>query len=73
LAQITADYNLAMYNRLTEMLQLEVEGNPSFEINKIAEVTGSTFSGIGTSDWFIYQCRHNFSPNGYTVDMTLTK
>ena len=73
LAQTTADYNLVMYNRLTEILQLEVEGNPSLEINKIAEVTGSTFSGIGTSDWFIYQCRHNFSPNGYTVDMTLTK
>jgi len=73
LAQTTADYNLVMYNRLTEMLQLEVEGNPSLEINKIVEVTGSTFSGIGTSDWFIYQCRHNFSPTGYTVDMTLTK
>jgi len=73
LAQTTADYNLTRFNRLTEVLQLEVEGNPNLEINKIAEITGSTFSGIGTSDWFIYQCRHNFSPSGYTVDITLTK
>ena len=72
-AQTTADYNLDLYNRLTEVVQMEVEGDPTLEINQIIEVTGSTFTGIGTSDWFLYQLRHNFSPNGYTVNMTLTK
>ena len=76
-AQTTADYNLALYNRLTETLSLNVEGNPNVMARKIATVTLSEFtSGVGggsTSDWFIYQCNHNFGSRGYTVDMLLTK
>lgn len=76
-AQLTADYNLALYNRLTETLSLNVEGNPAVMARKIASVTLSEFtSGVGggsTSDWFIYQCNHNFGSMGYTVDMMLTK
>lgn len=72
-AQTAADYNLAMYNRLTEVLSMTVEGNPNIAPRKIAQVTGSAFSGIGTADWFILQVNHTFNTQGYTVDMTLSK
>ncbi|MFA9409078.1 MAG: hypothetical protein ACERKJ_09620 [Candidatus Dadabacteria bacterium] len=73
LAQTTADYNLELYNRLTEVLAMEVEGDPDITARAICTVTGSAFSGIGTSDWFIYSCRHNFGVQGYTVSLNLTK
>lgn len=72
-AQRTADYNLELYNRLTEVLNAQVEGDPDIEARKIATVTGGTFTGIGTDDWFIYQCSHKFSPQGYTTDMVMVK
>ena len=72
-AQLTADYNLELYNRLTETLNMTVEGDPDITARKIATVTTSSFTGAGTGDWFIYQCTHNFGQRGYTVDMLLTK
>ena len=73
MAQTTANYNLALYNRLTETLSMSVEGDPNIAPRKIAQVTGSSFSGIGTDDWFILQTNHTFNSQGYVVDMTLSK
>lgn len=72
LAQTTANYNLELYNRLTETINLSVEGDPDIEVNKIAEVIGSAFTTV-SGLWFIYQCNHKFGQQGYTVDMILTK
>lgn len=71
-AQTTADYNLELYNRLTESISLSVEGDPDIEVNKIADITGSTFTTV-SGLWFIYQCNHRFGQQGYTTDMVLTK
>ena len=73
MAQTTADYNLALYNRLTETINMSVEGDPDITAREICTVTTSSFIGAGTDDWFIYQCTHNFGQSGYVVDMVLTK
>ncbi len=76
-AQTTADYNLALYNRLTETVNLTIEGNPNVTCREIAELTMSEFtSGVGggtTDDWFIYQVQHQFGQRGFTTNMVLTK
>ena len=76
-AQTTADYNLALYNRLTETVNLTIEGNPSVTARQIAELTMSEFTsgepGGDTDNWFIYQVQHQFGTRGYTTNMMLTK
>lgn len=76
-AQTTADYNLALYNRLTESVNLSIEGNANITAREIAELTMTEFtSGIvggTTDDWFIYQVQHQFGARGFITSMTLTK
>ncbi len=76
-AQTTADYNLALYNRLTETVNLSIEGNANVTVREIAELTMTEFTsgsvGGDTSDWFIYQVQHQFGQRGFTTNLTLTK
>jgi len=72
LAQTTADYNFDLWNRLTEVVQLEIEGDPTVIARQIATVTGSAFTGV-SGDWFIYQARHDFGLRGYTTEVHLTR
>jgi len=76
-AQTTADYNLTLFNRLTESVNLSVEGNANVTARQIAELTMTEFtSGVGggtTDDWFIYQVQHQFGARGFSTNMTLTK
>jgi hypothetical protein len=71
-AQRTADFNLALYNRLTEVVSMTVEGSGALEARKFVDITGSTFTTV-SGLWFIYSVQHKFGGGGYTVDMHCTK
>jgi hypothetical protein len=76
-AQTTADYNLTLFNRPTETVNLSIEGNANVTARQIGELTMTEFTsgevGGDTSDWFIYQVQHQFGARGFTTNMTLTK
>lgn len=71
-AQRTADFNLELYNRLTQVVSMTVEGNPNLEARKFVDITGSAFTSV-TGLWFIYSVQHKFGDGGYTVDMHCTQ
>jgi hypothetical protein len=72
LAQTAANYNLALYNRLTESLTIEIIGNWNVKPRLFANVTDSFTNTSGM--WFIYQVEHNFGEGqGYTQNITLMK
>jgi len=71
-AQRTADFNLELYNRLTQVVSMTVEGDPSLEARKFVDITGSTFTTV-SGLWFIYSVQHKFGNQGYTVDMHCTQ
>jgi hypothetical protein len=67
-----ASYNLDKLNRLTEMLTIVVEGNPSLEARKVItmnSITYPTYSGL----WYIYSCDQTFSTTGYITKLELRK
>ena len=71
-AQQAANINLALLNRLTETVNISVEGDWNVRPRLFATVTDS-FTGV-SGKWFIYQVQHNFSNDtGYTQDITLTR
>jgi hypothetical protein len=74
-ADETARVNLELMNRLTESLQLEVEGNYQIEPRKFANVVVSdTDISLAVSGlWFIYQVEHRLDQSGYKCNVTLVK
>jgi hypothetical protein len=70
-AQQIADLNLARFNRLTESLNLQVEGNYRITPRLWADITNS-YLGI-SGDWFIYQVEHSFDSSGYVCNITATR
>ena len=71
-AQRTADFNLELYNRLTQVVSMTVEGDPTLEARKFVDITGSSFTGV-SGLWFIYSVQHQFGSMGYIVDMHCTQ
>jgi hypothetical protein len=71
-AQRTADYNLELYNRLTELVSMEVEGDASITAREIATVQGSSFTTV-SGEWFIYAVRHTFGQQGFTTSLNLVR
>ena len=72
MADDSADYNLALYNRLTEVVRLDILGNPSIRARKTVNVK-EWFTGV-KGDWFVYSCTHRIDENGgYTTQMHLLK
>ena len=71
LAQLVADYNLARFNRLTEGLTLQIEGDWQVKPRLFATVT-DTYTGT-SGDWFIFQVDHSFGAGGYTMNVVLVK
>ncbi|KKN65313.1 hypothetical protein LCGC14_0482960 [marine sediment metagenome] len=72
LTSSAANYNLALYNRLTESLTVEIIGDWNVKPRLFANVTDS-FTGT-SGMWFIYQVEHQFGQgSGYTQNITLTK
>jgi len=71
-AQSSANYNLQLYNRLSEQLSVKIEGHHEFMARKVVTVD-ERILGI-TGNWYIYSAEHMFSPQtGYTISMELRK
>lgn len=70
LAQKTADYNLALLNRLTESVRITVEGDPNLQTRKTINVTDSDIN----NRFYIFSCRHSISAgSGYITELELTR
>lgn len=68
-AQLAAEYNLELYNRLDRVVSCEALGNPHLHVNAIVTVTEAN-TGV-SGDWFVYNISHSFSEGGYTMRMVL--
>lgn len=74
-AQAAADNNLALMNRLTESVMLEIEGDYEIAPRKFVVLT-ITDSEIGlalSGNWFIYQVEHSVDKSGYKCNVVLTR
>lgn len=71
MADDAADYNLALYNRLTETLKLDIEGNASIRARDTVTVT-EPFTGVN-SDWFVYSVQHRVDESGFVTSLHLMK
>lgn len=71
LAQLCADYNLARFNRLTESLVLQLEGDWHVKPRLFATITDAYTETSG--NWFIYQVNHSFGSGGYVMNVVLVK
>lgn len=71
LAQQVASLNLTLFNRLTESVNLQVEGDYSIEPRKFAAIT-DTYLGI-SGNWFIYAVEHAVDNSGYTCNVNLVR
>jgi hypothetical protein len=71
MAQQAADYNLDLLNRLTQRVNLTMEGTTGVVPRKIATVT---VPGIGVSGkWYVYAVEHKLDKSGYTTNLELRK
>jgi|SRR3990172_7433178 len=68
-AQDSADYNLALLNRLTQEVNLAVIGNPDLSARNTITLTDDMYSLSG--EWYIYQLEHTWSKNGFITTMSL--
>lgn len=69
MAQLSAQYNLELYNKLTRSVNAEILGDHTVHVNDIVTVT-ETYTGV-SGDWFVYGTSHSFNQSGYTVRLTL--
>jgi hypothetical protein len=74
-ANEAASSNLDLMNRLTESLQLEVEGDYRIEPRKIVNVVvnDAPISLAVSGLWFVYQVEHRLDQSGYRCNVTLVK
>lgn len=70
MAQGSCDYNLALYNKLTEALHVDIEGNPHVRGRQTVHVTEPFTERDG--DWFCYSVQHNLSVNNATFQTSLS-
>lgn len=71
LAQAAADFNLILYNRLTESCTLTVMGDPTIRARQFIQVEDD-YTGT-TGYWFIHDVTHSIGSDGYICKLTLTK
>ena len=69
MAQSSCDYNLTLYNKLTEALHVEIEGDQTVRARETVHVT-EAFTGVD-SDWFVYSARHRLDAEGATYQTSL--
>ena len=70
MASQSAAYNLQLYNKLTEQVRVDIEGDPTLKVNDTVHVTHAPLSI--DSDWFVYSLNHDFG-NIFTTTMVLRK
>lgn len=71
LADQVSSLNLTLLNRLTESVNVQVEGDYRIEPRKFATIT-DTYLGI-SGDWFIYAVEHTIDRSGYVCNVSLVK
>lgn len=71
MAQSAADYNLDLYNRLTEQVSAQIEGDPEILARTVVTVDESITSTSG--DWYVYLAEHNLGAEGYTTTLELRR
>lgn len=71
MASESARFNLGLYNRLGENVQMDTLGDHSLKARQFCEVSDD-FSGTH-GYYFINSCVHTIGPDGYTTKMVLTK
>lgn len=58
-------YNLNLYNKLTEELRVEIEGDPTINVRDTVTIANT---GIGADgDWFVYSVKHAFAETFLTT------
>lgn len=73
IADGTAVYNLAMFNRLTETLTVEVVGSPTIRCRGIYAVA-EPYTGFTASDlWFATGTQHDWKQTGYVTSVNLIR
>jgi hypothetical protein len=72
MADDAASYNLNLYNRLTEFMRIDAEGDPNIRVRDTVLVNESY---TGNNDlWFVYAINHRLSAEeGYSMSMDLVK
>jgi len=71
MAQAAADYNLALYNRLTEVVRVDIEGDAGIRARDTINVM-EPFTGV-KGNWFVYSCVHRVDENGFTTQLHLLR
>lgn len=72
MAQRSADYNLALYNKLTETLRVEAEGDYRVRCRKTVRIT-EPFTGMLNSDWFVTAVTHRISNDGFQTSVSMVR
>lgn len=71
-AQDSADYNLALLNKLTEQVSLTLIGDPLYTARKVITLASTYFADIN-GDWYIYSAEHTWSKSGYVTNLVLRR
>jgi hypothetical protein len=70
-AQMSADYNLNLYNRLSYGISCSIEGDYRFNAHKVINVD-EKYIVVGGM-WYIYSATHTWGVTGYTTTLELRK
>ncbi len=71
MADDSAAINLTRFNKLTERVDFEAEGNPNIHVQSTLTIT-EAFVGIA-GDWFVYEVTHTIDGGGYKMRGTGVK
>jgi hypothetical protein len=72
MASQSASYNLALLNKLTYRLNLGVEGTTGIFARSCVDVDLPN-EGINNEQFYVYSMEHNFSAQGYILNLDLRK
>lgn len=73
MAEDSAKYNLELYNKLTESLRIEAEGDHRLRCRDTVTVTDLIFTGMNADEWFVFSITHKISDEGYTMSVNLSR
>lgn len=72
IADSSASYNLALLNRLTQSISIEIIGDHTINARDVITVVAPSL-GLSSDDWYVYMCEHRWSSSGYITNLELRK
>ena len=72
MADRSAEYNLDLYNKLTENLRVEAVGDYTVRCRDTVSVN-EPYTGMETASWFVYSISHRIDDSGYLMSINLTR